>query len=70
MTREDELQAAINTKCLECSGGMRNEVRDCRLKSCALWPHRPYQRARVATCRAEPRGKQIDVFDVLEEIPS
>jgi len=69
MTRENELQAAITCKCLECSCGMRGEVRDCKLKSCALWPYRPYQRAKVVSAAREtPRGRQMDVFEVLEAI--
>lgn len=67
MTREGELQAAINAKCTECSGGMRGEIRDCRLKNCPLWAHRPYQRAKAASCSGTARqGRQLNVFEVLE----
>ena len=31
---------AIRNKCLDCSGGMRNEVRLCPQKTCPLWPFR------------------------------
>lgn len=38
---------AIRAKCLECSCGDRAEVRNCVIKSCALYPyrlgHRPKQ---------------------------
>ncbi len=34
------LSRAIRAKCLDCCGGIRNEVRDCRLKDCPLWPYR------------------------------
>lgn len=67
MTRDSELQAAINAKCVECTCGMRGEIRDCRLRSCPLWAHRPYQRAKAASCSAPARqGRQLDVFEVLE----
>ena len=35
-----DLLAAIRKKCLDCSGNMRNEVRDCNIKYCPLWPYR------------------------------
>jgi len=31
---------AIRAKCLDCSGGMRNEVKNCKLERCPLWPYR------------------------------
>jgi hypothetical protein len=31
---------AIRTKCLDCSGGMASEVRDCLVRNCALYPFR------------------------------
>lgn len=70
MLREQELQQAINQKCLECCCGSHNEVRDCKLKACALHPYRPFQRARTtgdvaAGSRRYDDGKQIDVFEVL-----
>lgn len=60
-----ELRSAINRKCLECCCGMRTEVRDCRIKDCALHPLRPYQYERA---RAKASGRQIDVFEVLEAV--
>ena len=45
---------------------MRTEVRDCRIKDCALHPLRPYQYERA---RAKASGRQIDVFEVLEAVP-
>lgn len=65
MIGEKELRQAINQKCLECSGGMRNEVAHCRLKNCALHPYRPFQRAVVPANRT--RGtKQVSVFEMME----
>ena len=34
------LERAIRAKCLDCCGGLRNEVRDCKLSYCPLWPYR------------------------------
>jgi hypothetical protein len=31
---------AIRAKCLDCSGGMASEVRDCLVRNCALYPFR------------------------------
>jgi len=31
---------AIRAKCLDCSGGMQSEVRDCLVHDCALFPFR------------------------------
>jgi hypothetical protein len=31
---------AIRAKCLDCSGGMPSEVRDCLVKNCSLYPFR------------------------------
>lgn len=64
MSGEKELRQAINQKCLECCCGSHNEVRDCRIKSCALHPYRPFQRA--VTPAARTRGtRQVSVFEVL-----
>jgi hypothetical protein len=37
------LPAAIKLMCLDCSGWERNDVRDCVIDWCPLYPHRPYQ---------------------------
>lgn len=34
------LREAIKGKCLECSCGDRNEVKNCLIPSCALYPFR------------------------------
>ena len=31
---------AIHRKCLDCSSGSRNEVKNCRMERCALYPYR------------------------------
>lgn len=69
MLREQELQQAINRKCIECCCGSHNEVRDCKLKACALHQYRPFQRERGARLAPLQRGgKQIDVFEVLQNV--
>lgn len=42
-TRELTAKAAIKFHCLDCSGGLSKEVRECEIGNCALWPFRPYQ---------------------------
>lgn len=37
------LRAAINGKCWECSCGQREEIRNCTISDCCLYPVRPYQ---------------------------
>ena len=31
---------AIRAKCLDCSGGIQSEIRDCLVRDCALYPFR------------------------------
>ena len=40
MTTKATILTAIRTKCLDCSGGQRSEVRECPIRGCALWPFR------------------------------
>ena len=37
---QQELYTAIRLKCLDCSGGSRKEVHNCKIKECPLWPYR------------------------------
>jgi hypothetical protein len=37
---ERELLSAIRKKCMDCSGNMRSEVRNCKLKDCPLHKYR------------------------------
>ena len=47
------LRAATRSKCLDCMGWDKKEVRNCDILSCSLWPHRPYQeRVKSATERS------------------
>ncbi len=38
------LPAAIKLMCLDCSGWVRQEVRDCVVVTCPLFPHRPFKK--------------------------
>lgn len=38
-------RAAIKANCLQCSGSVRDEVRNCQVVACALFEYRPYQTA-------------------------
>lgn len=72
-----ELARAIRAKCLECSGGMRGEVRGCPIRSCALWPYRCAGTGNVADDHGGKRRReavelceitgQLDIFEVYRE---
>ena len=42
-TRTLTRSQAIKFNCLDCSGGVVAEVRECIIKTCPLWVFRPYQ---------------------------
>jgi hypothetical protein len=44
VTRSLVRSTAIKFHCMECSGGVRADVRDCNIPVCALYPFRPYQK--------------------------
>lgn len=35
---------AIRYNCLDCSGGLVRDVRECTIQTCPLWIFRPYQK--------------------------
>ncbi len=39
-TEKQTRKTAIKKKCLDCSGGIRAEIRRCPVTSCPLWPFR------------------------------
>lgn len=49
---------AIRAKCVECSGGVLKEVRECRVQSCPIWPYRMGTRPKTMTQR--DRSKKGD----------
>jgi hypothetical protein len=38
------LPAAVKLTCLECTCWQKKEIRDCEIRRCPLYPHRPFQR--------------------------
>jgi hypothetical protein len=40
---QGSLPAAVRLTCLDCSGWSRQEVRDCAIVACPLYPHRPFK---------------------------
>jgi hypothetical protein len=54
---------AIREKCLDCSGGSRQEVRLCPITRCALWPYRLGKRpaSTMALQLARPEGSSVGV---------
>lgn len=39
-TEKQTRKQAIKAKCLDCSGGIRAEIRRCPVTNCPLWPFR------------------------------
>ena len=39
-TGKQTRKQAIKAKCLDCSGGIRAEIRRCPVTNCPLWPFR------------------------------
>lgn len=57
-----EMQTAIRAKCLDCAGGSRKEVKNCKLKSCPLWAYRDAP----ARDRPKPMRGQITMFEIMK----
>ena len=36
-------KSAVRYHCLDCSGGAKSEVRQCPIKTCPLYPFRPFK---------------------------
>lgn len=58
-----ELLVAIHGKCLDCSGGSRKEVHNCKIEDCPLWLYR----IGVQKTKREKIKGQISVFEVRQE---
>ena len=79
---EREQGRAIRAKCLDCSGGMRAEVRDCRMKDCPLWLFRgagagtdggaadivALKGARTAADQCVELVGQVEINEILREV--
>src|SRR5262245_60285755 len=50
------LTAAVAVHCLECSGWVRQEVRDCVIPQCHLFPYRPWQGMTAGNPNDPPEG--------------
>lgn len=46
---------AIKAKCLDCSGGVRVEVRRCRITACPLWHYRTGSEQKDACMDEDPQ---------------
>jgi hypothetical protein len=59
--RGGSLKAATALKCLDCSCWQPNEVRQCVVTSCPLYPHRPDKptEERTPICRRPERDGAI-----------
>lgn len=57
-----ELLVAIHKHCLECSGGSRKEVQNCRIKVCNLYPYRQEPTRQ----REKPPKGQTTLFDLVK----
>ena len=58
----DELLVAIHKHCLECSGGSRKEVQNCKIKGCNLYKYRQEPTRQ----REKPPKGQITLFDLVK----
>lgn len=59
----NELLVAIRAKCLDCSGGSRHEVHNCKLRDCPLWPYRKGE----TKAKPERSKGQISIFEIEQE---
>lgn len=49
----EELLHAIRANCMDCCGGSRREVHNCKITQCKLWP---YRREEPKTCKDNEDG--------------
>ena len=62
----DDVLIAIRAHCMECSGGCKKEVENCRIKTCSLRPYRSLNA--IGASRNEKHDKrQISMFDLQEK---
>lgn len=57
------LLAVIRAHCLECSGGSRKEVRNCKINYCQLWPYRMGLRNEKNEENMSEIAGQMSLFD-------
>lgn len=70
------LMRAIRAKCLDCCGGIRAEVRGCRIEQCPLWPYRCADAGAIELARqaagpgrpaSDPMPGQMELTDLYGE---
>ena len=59
----EELLIAIHKHCLDCSGGSRKEVQNCKIKGCSLYPFRQ----EPARERVKPDKRQVTLFELMRK---
>lgn len=62
----DDVLIAIRAHCMECSGGCKKEVENCRIKTCALHPYRSLNAIGTEN-KPKPDKRQISMFDLQKE---
>ena len=64
---QEGVLTAVRAYCLQCSGGSRREVEDCRLRQCPLYPYRSCKAMAVPTAKSKPTQivGQMDIADFL-----
>lgn len=58
-----EALAAIRAHCLNCSGGSRKEVHECKVTNCALWRFRE-----IGATKKPETGRQLTIEIIGEAI--
>jgi hypothetical protein len=54
--KKGNLPTAVKLTCLECSQFVRQEIRDCTIRWCPLFPHRPYHTLKGRNPNDAPAG--------------
>ncbi len=57
---------AIRLKCLQCTCGQFQEIRECTIKDCALHPYRMGHRPKKEECTVKAK----DEIEIKEENPT
>lgn len=71
MVTRDELLGAIHKRCMDCSGQSRNEVENCRVYDCFLYPYRSMKAIKkLETQRANQKTvpQQTSMLKALEQL--
>lgn len=69
------LKKAVEAKCKDCTydklcpGTWREQVEQCNIRSCALWPVRPMSVATIILKRKERNENDIDIDALVAGLP-